>query len=58
MKKIIKQTKANFKLNGIMYEVHVQDKIGANMTALEQKNVHIILDAYFKDSGIKLVYHK
>lgn len=58
LKKIIKQTKANFKVNGIMYEIHVQNKIGSNMTALEQQNIKTILDTYFKSSDIKLVYHK
>ena len=58
LRKIIKQTKANFKATGVMYEIHVNDKIGANMTALEQQNVRTILDAYFSSPDIKLVVHK
>ena len=58
-KKIAKQTDANFKATGKMYQIHIPAKIGDNLHEDEIKQVHEILDQTFKKEypNVDLWYH-
>lgn len=58
-KKVAKQTAANFKATGTMYQVHIPAKIGSNLSEDEVKQVHEILDHVFKTEypNVDLYYH-
>lgn len=48
---------AHWKATMEMPEIHIANKIGVGMTPDEVALVHEVLDSYFRESKIKLVYH-
>ena len=54
---MIKQIAANRDNTGILYEVHMPNKIGFGMKPEEIESIKEMLFNYFNDSEISLVYH-
>lgn len=57
LRKVISQTKANFKATGTLYEIHCPAKIGIGMTPEEIDALKAVVDELFTTSEIAFVYH-
>lgn len=57
LRKVIVQTRNNFKRTGILYEFHCPDKIGIGMKPEEIDALKDLVHTYFNDIEIKFIYH-
>lgn len=57
LRKVVLQTKANFKRTGILHEFHCPSKIGIGMKPEEIEELKDIVAEHFATSRIKWVYH-
>lgn len=57
LRKIIRQTRANFKATHVMYEIHCPAKIGVGMKPEEIDSLREVVERLFAGSEISFIYH-
>lgn len=56
-RRLISQITSNANKTGVLYEIHMPNKIGYGMKPEEIDSIKDTIESYFKDSDISLTYH-